>query len=166
MTPRSPFPLRSAALDDGRQSAAALDIARGAARVLARHDMRCIAELVLASGRRADLIAIGPKSEIWVVEIKSSLDDFRTDGKWPEYRDFCDRLLFAVAADFPREVIPEDTGLMVCDRYGGEILREAPLHELAPSRRRALLLRFARVAAGRLMTLKDPEQALEPLPRD
>ena len=166
MTPRSPLPLRSTAIEDGQQSAAALDIARGAARLLARHDMRCIAELVLANGRRADLIALGPKSDIWVIEVKSSVEDFRCDGKWPEYRDFCDRLYFAVAADFPQEILPQDTGLMVCDRYGGEILRPAPVHDLAPARRKAVLLRLARVAAGRLMTLKDPEQALEPLPRD
>lgn len=166
MAPRPPLPIRSTSLDDGRQSARALDIARGAARLLARHDMRCISELSLASGRRADLVALGPKGEIWIVEIKSSLDDYRVDAKWPEYRAFCDRLYFAVAADFPAEIIPDDVGLMICDRFGGEVIREAPGHELPSARRRALLMSFARVAAGRLMTLKDPEQALEPLPRD
>ncbi|MFM9941113.1 MAG: MmcB family DNA repair protein [Hyphomicrobiaceae bacterium] len=166
VTARSPLPLRSTTLDDGRQSARASDIARGAARLLAQHDLRCITEVTLANGRRADLLAVGPKGEIWIIEVKSSFEDFRTDSKWPAYREFCDRLYFAVAADFPEDVLPEDVGLMICDRYGGEMLREAPDHALATARRKALLLRFARVAAGRLMTIKDPEQALEPLPRD
>lgn len=128
--------------------------------------MRCIPELTLATGRRADLMALGSKGQMWIIEIKSSLEDFRADNKWPEYRDFSDRIYFAVAPDFPTDVLPSDTGLMVCDRYGGEMVRDAPLHDLPPARRRALLMRFARVAAGRLMTISDPEQALEPLPRE
>ena len=160
------IPIRQVALEDGRQSARAGDIARGAARLLAQHDMRCVPEVTLATGRRADLLAVGPRSEMWIVEIKSSLEDFRTDAKWPEYREFCDRLFFAVAPDFPVEVLPLDAGLLVADRFGAEMVREAPVHALPGARRKALLLRFARVAAGRLMTLADPERILEPLPRE
>ncbi len=163
---RTPLPIRATALDDRRQSVRATDIARGAARLLARHDMRCIPELTLANGRRADLMALGAKGEIWIIEIKSSLEDFRADSKWPEYREFSDRVFFAVAPDFPTDVLPPDAGLIVCDRYGGEMVRDAPSHDLPSARRRALLMRFARVAAGRLMTIADPEQALEPLPRE
>ena len=153
-------------LADGRQSARARDISRGAQRALALRGFRAIPELVLASGRRADLAAIDEAGEIWIVEIKSSIEDFRTDAKWPEYRAWCDRLLFAVAPDFPLAVLPEDAGLILADRYGGEIMREAPEHRLAPARRKAVTLRLARVAAGRLMTMADPEAAYEPLPRE
>ena len=163
--PEPERPVDPIPISDGRQSPRAAEIQRGACRVLARHSMRAIAELPLASGRRADLIALGEKGEIWIIEIKSSLEDFRADQKWPEYRAWCDRLYFAVLPDFPREVLPEETGLIICDRYGGEMVREAPEHTLAGARRKALLMRFARVAAGRLMTIADPERALEPLPR-
>lgn len=163
--PTSPPPMPPGELIDGRQSARAAEIARGASRVLADHGLRAIPELSLASGRRADLVALGEKGEIWIVEIKSSLEDFRCDQKWPEYRAFCDRLFFAVAPDFPREILPEDTGLIIADRYGGEIVRAAPEHPLPGARRKALTLRFARVAAGRLMGLADPERIFEPQPR-
>ena len=146
---------------DGRQSVRALEIARGTCRMLARYGMRAIAELPLANGRRADLIAVAEDGAIWIVEIKSSLEDFRADQKWPDYRDFSDRLFFAVAPDFPREVLPEDTGLVFADRYEAEIVREAPEHRLPAARRKALLIRFARVAAGRLMTIADPERTFE-----
>lgn len=132
--------------------------------MLALHGYRAIPELPLANGRRADLIALGEKGEIVIVEIKSSVADFRSDQKWPEYRDFCDRLYFGVAPDFPREILPGNTGVMVADRYGGEIAVAAPEHPLPGARRKALTLRLARVAAGRLMTLADPEQIFEPLP--
>ena len=147
--------------DDGRQSVRALEIARGACRLLARYGMRAIAEVSLANCRRADLMALGEDGSIWIVEIKSSLEDFRVDQKWPEYRDYCDRLFFAVALDFPREVLPADTGLIIADRYGGELLREAPEHKLPAARRKAVLIRFARGAASRLMTIADPESAFE-----
>lgn len=156
-----PQALPPIASDDGRQSAKALEIARGACRLLARYGMRAIAELPLANGRRADLMAVGEDGSIWIVEIKSSLEDFRVDLKWPEYRGYCDRLFFAVALDFPQEVLPGDTGLIVADRYGGELLREAPEHNLPAARRKAVLIRFARAAASRLMTIADPERAFE-----
>ncbi len=151
---------------DGRQSERARDISRGAQRTLALLGFRAIPELSLADGRRADLVAVNDAGEIWIVEIKSSLEDYRSDSKWPDYRAWCDRLLFAVAPDFPLHVLPEDTGLILADRYGGEIVRTAPPeHRLAGARRKAIMLRFARVAAGRLMTLADPESAYEPIPR-
>jgi hypothetical protein len=146
---------------DGRQSERAADIARGAIRLMALHGFACICELPLANGRRADIAALSEAGEIWIVEIKSCLEDFRTDQKWPEYRDFCDRLLFAVAPDFPREVLPTDTGLVIADRFSGEIVRAAPEHRLVAARRKAMSLRFARVAAFRLSALYDPEAGLE-----
>lgn len=146
---------------DGRQSARAAEIARGTCRMLARYGVRALGELSLANGRRADLIAVAEDGAIAIIEIKSSLDDFRVDQKWPDYREFCDKLYFAVAPDFPRDVLPVDAGLIIADRFGGEILREAPEHKLAPARRKALLLRFGRVAAGRLMTLADPSVGFE-----
>ena len=152
-------------LEDGRQSAAARDIARGTTRVLASYGLRAIPELALPNGRRADLLAIGEKGEMIIVEVKSSVEDFRADQKWPDYRDFCDRLYFAVAPDFPRAILPDEVGIIIADRWGGEKIREAPEHALSGARRKALLLRFARVAAGRLMTLADPERGFEALPR-
>ena len=146
---------------DGRQSARALEIARGTCRLLAQYGMRTVAELSLANGRRADLMAIAEDGAIWIVEIKSSLEDFRADQKWPDYREFADRLFFAVAPDFPREVLPGDAGLIIADRYGGEIVREAPEHKLTAARRKAVLIRFARVAASRLMSIADPERSFE-----
>jgi hypothetical protein len=103
------------------------------------------------------MAAIGPKGEIWIVEVKSSRADFEADQKWPDYLDFCDRFLFAVDPTFPIDILPEDAGLILADRYGGEVVREAHEARLAPSRRRAITLRFARVAAQRLHAALDPE---------
>lgn len=130
---------------------AARDILRGVQRVLQAHGLVSLSEVVLANGRRADVMALGVQGDIWIVEIKSSIADFRSDGKWPEYRDYCDRLLFAVAPDFPVEILPGETGLVLADRYDGEIVREAPEARLTPARRKAVTLAFARVAAARLM---------------
>jgi len=154
-----PFP------EDGRQSERARAISRGTQRALAVRGLRAIPELSLADGRRADLAAIDEQGNIWIVEIKSSLEDFRADAKWWDYRAWCDRLFFAVAPDFPVHVLPEETGLILADRYNGEIIREAPEHRLPGPRRKAMMLRFSRVAAGRLMTMADPEAGYEPLPR-
>ena len=148
--------LSEAELADGRQSAAALEIARGAARGLRARGFSSLFKLPLANGRRADIAALNEAGEIWIVEVKSSLEDFRSDQKWPQYRPFCDRLLFAVAPGFPREVLPPDTGLIVADRYGAEILREAPVHPLAGARRKAMLIRIARLASWRLQGAIDP----------
>ena len=138
-------------LIDGRQSERALLIRRGM-QVLLR-DMRhaVLPELSLASGRRADLISLSDKGEIWIIEIKSSIEDFRVDRKWPEYRLHCDRLYFATHPGVPAEIFPEDCGLIVTDGYAAEMLREAPEHRLAPARRKAMTLVFARLAADRLM---------------
>ncbi|RTL66728.1 MAG: DNA repair protein MmcB-related protein [Hyphomicrobiales bacterium] len=148
-------------MSDGRQSDAAFQICRGVVRLIALHGMAAATEVALANGRRADVMGLGGDGEIIVVEIKSCLEDFRSDAKWPEYRPFCDRLFFAVAPDFPREVLPEDAGLIIADRYGGEIVREAPVHKLPPARRKALTLQIARLSAFRLQSVIDPEARLE-----
>ena len=129
-----------------------------------RYGLAAVSEVALANGRRADVAGVADSGEIWIVEIKSSLEDFRADQKWPEYREFCDRLFFAVAPTFPREVLPEDTGLIVADRYGGEIVRPAPEHKLAGARRKAMTLRLARTAALRLQGVIDPDGGFEELP--
>jgi hypothetical protein len=116
----------------------------------------------LANGKRADFVGLSANGSIWIVEIKSSLGDFRCDQKWPAYRAFCDRLFFAVAPDFPREVLPEDTGLIIADRYGGEILRPAPEHKLPSTRRRTMTLQLARTAALRLHAASDPGAGQDP----
>jgi hypothetical protein len=152
-------------LRDRRQSEAALAIFRGVGRLLKAHGLAVVGEVVLADGRRADVVAVGPSGEIWIVEIKSCLEDFRADQKWPHYRAFCDRLYFAVAPDFPRDVLPLDAGLIVADRYGGEILRTAAEHRLAGARRKAMMLQLLRTAAFRLQGVIDPVSDLEGLPR-
>ena len=142
---------------DGRQSQAAFDIGRGALRALRALGFAGTTELTLATWRRADIIAVNGTGEIWIIEIKSSLEDFRVDRKWPEYRAYCDRLLFAVAPDFPIEILPEDTGLLIADRFGGEIIRAAPHEPLSAARRKAMLIAIARSACLRMQTALDPE---------
>ncbi|WP_341988174.1 MmcB family DNA repair protein [Azorhizobium sp. AG788] len=142
---------------DGRQSPTAQALQRGVLRYLVAHGLFGLPELSLASGRRADLIAIDPKGAITIVEIKSSVVDFRTDGKWPDYRLYCDRLLFAVPLDFPVDILPSEVGILVGDAFGAELLRAPPVHPLPPATRKAVTLRFARAAAGRLAGLYDPD---------
>ena len=142
---------------DGRQSPTALAVARGTQRLLVAHGMSCVAELPLASGRRADLVALRHDGELWIVEIKSSIEDFRVDQKWPEYRQHCDRLFFATAAHVPANIFPHDAGLIVADAYGAELLREAPEHRLHAATRRSMMLAFAHAAARRLQALADPQ---------
>lgn len=144
-------------IHDGRQSEAAAAIQRGTGRMLRRAGLAVVTELPLASGRRVDIMAVDPKGLVTVVEIKSSVADFRADQKWPDYRDWCDKLYFAVAMDMPQEILPGDTGLIVADAYMAEILRDAPEHKLSAARRKAVLLRFARAAAHRLHDLHDPK---------
>ncbi|HUK60807.1 MAG TPA: MmcB family DNA repair protein [Stellaceae bacterium] len=139
----------------------AKDICRGTARALARLGFASLAEVPLANGRRADLFAVARDGLLLIVEVKSSLADFRADRKWQEYRLFCDRLAFAVAADFPRELIPDECGLIVADPFDAALLREGALVPLAAARRKALMLRFGRIAASRLLRLADPA-ALDP----
>jgi hypothetical protein len=142
---------------DGRQSPAALAIARGTTRLLHAHGFAVVSELVLASGRRADLVALGAGGDIWIVEIKSSVADFRADQKWMDYRAHCDRLFFATALDVPCEIFPPDAGLIVADAFAAAIRCEAPEHRLQAARRRSMMLAFARAAAMRLSVLADPE---------
>jgi hypothetical protein len=149
---------------DGRQSETALFVARGTRRLLRAMKFSTITELPLMSGRRADIVALGTDGVIHIVEIKSSIADFRADSKWPEYRLHCDRLYFAIPETVPIEIMPEDAGLIIADAYGAAIIREAPEHKLAAATRRALLMRFAHAAAHRLHGLTDPDiAALGPL---
>ena len=140
---------------DGRQSETALGIQRGLARLLKAHNFAHLTEFTLASGRRADIMAVGPEGLIWIIEIKSSLEDFRADNKWPEYREYCDRFSFAIPMDLAPEIMPDEAGLIVADPWGAEILRHVDDHPLHASRRRALLLSFGRNAALRLSSLAD-----------
>lgn len=129
----------------------AADIVRGVQRVFAEVGLASLTEVALANGRRADVMAVGPKGEVVIVEVKSCLQDFQTDQKWPEYAPYCDRFYFAVDCDFPQERIPMDVGLMVCDAFGGAVLRESDVVSLNASRRKSVTLSFARLAAARLM---------------
>jgi hypothetical protein len=144
------------AVADGRQSPGALAIARGTMRLLLSLGFSCVSELALASGRRADLVALGGDGEIWIVEIKSSIADFRADHKWMDYRRHCDRLFFATSVDVPCEIFPPDTGLIVADAFAASIVCEAPAHRISGATRRSMLLRFGRAAALRLQSLIDP----------
>ena len=149
-TPYAPPP------PDGRQSETALAVQRGVCRMLRNMGFAVLPEFVLASGRRADVIAMDPGGLIWIVEIKSSLADYRADGKWHEYRDYCDRFCFAIPHTMEQAIIPEEVGLIVADNYGAEVMRQLPDHPLHGSRRKAVSLQFARVAAQRLHSLWDP----------
>jgi hypothetical protein len=145
------------------EALAAAQILRGVQRLLRQWGMESIAELPLGNGRRADVVAIGGNGEIHVVEIKSSVADFNSDHKWPDYLDYCDRFSFAVSPAFPADILPVDAGLILADAFGGELVRCGPTTPLAAARRKAMLLSFARVAAMRLHALRDPTQAIERL---
>ena len=141
---------------DRRQSETALAVARGTARLLRSLGFSCIGELALPSGRRADLVALNERGEIWIIEIKSSVEDLRADHKWEEYRAHCDRLFFATSQDVPCEIFPPDTGLIVADAFGAAFYCEAPEHKLAAATRKSMLVLIARAAALRLQSLVDP----------
>jgi hypothetical protein len=141
---------------DGRQSPVALAIARGTTRLLHSLGFSVVAELPLASGRRADLVALGGDGELWIVEIKSSAADLRADQKWSDYRRHCDRLFFATTPDVPCGLFPADAGLIVADAFGASIVCEAPEHRLHAATRKGVTLSFARAAALRLSALTDP----------
>lgn len=128
-------------------------LARGVCRLLDALGYSPLIEVPLASGRRADILAMNGRGRFVIVEIKSSLADFRADGKWSGYLPFCDRLYFAVNGEFPVAELPEHTGVVVADRYGAEILREAPIAAMAGGLRRRQAIRFARIAANRLRFL-------------
>jgi len=131
-------------------------LARGVCRALGQLGYAVLVEFPLVNGRRADLLCLGKAGDFVIVEIKSSVADFRADRKWVTYRDFADRLYFAVPDHFPQALIPEECGLMVADPFGAALLRDGLAMPLNPGRRRALTLRFARLAASRLHRQLDP----------
>lgn len=135
---------------DGRQSLNALMVRQGVERYLRNLGYSCLAELTLASGRRCDLICLSPKASFVIIEVKSSVEDFRVDNKWPEYQQYCDSFYFATHSGVPAEIFPENTGLIIADMYGAEIIREAESIAMSAASRKALLLRYARVATQRL----------------
>jgi hypothetical protein len=139
-----------------RRDAVTREVCRGVGRLLRALGHASLNELPLPNGRRADVVGLSAAGDIWIVEVKSSVEDLRVDHKWPEYRDFCDALFFAVAPAFPLDLIPADTGLILADRYGAEIVRPAPEHRLAGARRKSMTLRFARAAALNLQAVADP----------
>ena len=128
-----------------------LGVTRGAARLLADMGYAPLLEVCLPNGRRADVMALGRKGDIVIVEVKSGVEDYRVDRKWPEYAPFCDAFFFAVAPEFPQGVLPDEPGLIVADAFGGAVIRDAPVAALAPARRKALTLAFGRLAALRTM---------------
>jgi hypothetical protein len=131
-------------------------LARGVSRHLLGHDFVTLEEVVPTPGLRVDVMALGPKGEIWVVECKSGRADFRTDRKWQGYLDWCDRFFWAVDAGFPTDLLPQGTGLILADGYDAEILRMGPETPLAGARRKMMVQKFARHAALRLQALRDP----------
>jgi hypothetical protein len=131
-------------------------LARGVARSFTDLGWSCLFEVSLKSGRRVDVMALDGKGRIAVVEVKSSLADYRSDQKWQEYLEFCDLFYFAVPEDFPREVLPSEPGLIITDSFQAAIVRESPSTPLAAARRKALTLRFARLAGSRLLQAIDP----------
>jgi hypothetical protein len=132
-------------------------LARGTCRALAQLGYASLIEVPLADGGRADIVALGRSADLIIIEIKTSVADFRSDRKWVRYRDFADRLYFAVPDGFPALLIPEECGLIVADGFGAAILRDGVTTPLPPARRRAVTLRFARTAARRLRRTLDPD---------
>lgn len=141
--------------ENSRDTRIAAGIARGVARLLHNMDADCLFEFKLRTRRRADVIGLGPDGAFTIVEIKSSIADFRADGKWPDYTGFCDRFYFAVSPEFPTQILPGGCGIILADSYGGEIVRPAPGLPMNAARRRALTLLFARTAATRLMRMAE-----------
>ncbi len=131
-------------------------LARGVCRHMASLGFVCIEEFAPARGLRVDVLALGPKGELWVIECKSSVADFQSDNKWQGYLEWCDRYFWAVDADFPTELLPEESGLLIGDAYDAEIIRMAPESKLAAARRKVLIQKFATNAARRLQALRDP----------
>ena len=131
-------------------------LARGVARHLLSHDFVSVEELVPTPGLRVDVMALGPKGEIWVIECKSGRADFQADHKWQGYLEWCDRFFWAVDLDFPTELLPDGTGLIIADGYDAEILRLGPEDRLPPARRKVMVQKFARHAALRAQAARDP----------
>jgi hypothetical protein len=137
-------------------SPVAADVARGVGRLFLAEGFSPLLEFTLANGRRLDAAALSADGTCVGVEIKVSVADLKADDKWPDYLGFCDLFYFAVPPDFPQDLLPAETGLIVADRYGGAILRSSPRKPLSAARRRAVTLRFARCAAARLTRCADP----------
>lgn len=133
-------------------------LARGVCRHLRDHDFTCLEEFSPERGKRLDVMALGPKGEFWIVECKSSRADFNADAKWQGYLEWSDRYFWAVDTDFPADLLPPDTGLIIADAFGAEVMRMPSETKLAPARRKALTLRFARTAALRVHWARDPMQ--------
>lgn len=131
-------------------------LARGVCRHLLDHNFVTVEELVPAPGLRVDVMALGPKGEVWIIECKSGRSDFQSDAKWHNYLEWADRFFWAVDADFPSDLLPLDTGLIIADGYGAEILRMGPETKLPPARRKVMVHKFARHAALRQMVARDP----------
>ncbi|UWQ78327.1 MmcB family DNA repair protein [Leisingera sp. S132] len=131
-------------------------LARGVSRYLRSLGFAPLEEFVPARGLRVDVMALGPKGELWVIECKSSRADFQSDSKWVGYLEWCDRYFWAVDMEFPTELLPDGTGLIIADAYDAEIIRMAPEDKLAPARRKKLVQKFAMDAARRLQRLRDP----------
>jgi hypothetical protein len=138
------------------QPAPGILLARGVSRALVQRGWATLTEVTLANGRRADVMAVDGAGGVVIVEVKSCIEDFRSDRKWGDYREFCDGLYFAVPELFPVELIPDTCGLIAADPFGAEIVRPAPLQPLNAARRKAVLLRFAHLAASRLHQFADP----------
>lgn len=135
-------------------------LARGVARHLASLGWVTVEELVPARGLRVDVMALGPKGEVWIIECKSGRADFMSDFKWQNYLEWCDRFFWAVDAEFPVDLLPEESGLIIADAYDAEIIRTAPEVRLAAARRKVLVQNFARHAARRLHRMRDPGAGL------
>jgi hypothetical protein len=135
-----------------------LAVTRGAARLMLDLGYAPLLEVGLPNGRRADVMALGRRGDIVICEVKSGIEDYRVDRKWAEYGPFCDAFYFAVAPEFPDGVLPPEPGLIVADGFGGAVVRAAPVAPLAPARRKALTVAFARLGAMR--TLRDPTPAV------
>ena len=131
-------------------------LARGVSRHLRGHDFVTVEELVPAPGLRVDVMALGPKGEVWIVECKSSRADYMTDAKWQGYLPWCDRFFWAVGPAFPTELLPEGSGLIIADSYDAEIVAMGPETRLAPARRKVMIQKFARHAAVRAQAARDP----------
>ena len=132
-------------------------LARGVCRHLLSYNFTTLEEFVPERGKRVDVMALGPKGEVWVVECKSSREDFRSDQKWEGYLEWCDRYFWAVDETFPQELLPDDAGVIVADAYSAEVIRMAPEDKLAAARRKKVTLKFARDVALRHQRLRDPK---------
>lgn len=132
-------------------------LARGVARHLVEHGFACVEELVPTRGLRVDVMGLGPRDEVWIVECKSSRADFTSDSKWQGYLEWADRFFWAVDTDFPTELLPAESGLIIADAYGAEIIRMPEETKLAAARRKVMMRKFAFTAARRLHHLRDPD---------